>query len=78
VATNGVAAVKTKGSKDSPLATPPTPASEVAQDAARMDWLEQQQDVCWQSEAGKWSGCDGLSLREAIDAAMDQGERHGD
>jgi hypothetical protein len=36
VATNGVAAVKTKGSKDSPLATPPTPASEVAQDAARV------------------------------------------
>jgi hypothetical protein len=142
VPTNGVAAVKTKGSNDSPLATPATPASEgmqpvawadriafesamragkgcdvwstagdytqrtgrevialytqpaaeVAQDAARLDLLERcgdggahidrftregettyiLRDGAWGKSLGR-----GPTLREAIDDARNQGERHG-
>jgi hypothetical protein len=80
VATNGVAAVKTKGSKDSPLATPATAASEVAQDAARMDWLENAYTRGAYLGRREWNefmtSVAERGFRGAIDAAL-QGERHG-
>ena len=41
-----------------------------AEDVARLDWLEQQQDVTWQTHRGQWSGTDGGTLRQIIDATM--------
>jgi hypothetical protein len=68
------------------VATPPTPASEVAQDAARLDWLEANWGAwCGSDMPGMFHGTDwnarkwidAKTLRAAIDAAL-QGERHGD
>jgi hypothetical protein len=65
-------------------ATPPTPASEVAQDAARYRFLFLEEDWCrdplWPLVAFFRDGnsIPKAQVDAAIDAALNQGERHGD
>jgi len=45
-------------------------AGEETSDTKRMDWLEEQQDVTWQTDQGQWHSGPGSMVRELIDAAM--------
>lgn len=43
--------------------------AEARKDAERLDWLETQQDVMWQTHDGQWHGGPGNDARDMVDKA---------
>jgi hypothetical protein len=50
------------------------PDTDDERDAKRYRWLLEQQDICWQTFEGQWTGGPPTQLEDIIDAAIASGE----